>query len=138
MTEESMALVELVEKHGDGDFLRELGQWTLQRLMELEAQACCGAGRHERSADRVNRRNGHRDRGLETRLGRLELRIAKLRTGELFSVVSGADEGPSIGLRRRSYSMGSTTVLGSIWGWLITTAKGTSRPPRANSSRHWN
>ena len=38
MTEESMALVELVEKHGDGDFLRELGQWTLQRLMELEAQ----------------------------------------------------------------------------------------------------
>ena len=84
MTEESMALVELVEKHGDGDFLRELGQWTLQRLMELEAQACCGAGRHERSADRVNRRNGHRDRGLETRLGRLELRIPKLRRGSYF------------------------------------------------------
>jgi hypothetical protein len=36
-------LLELAEKHADGDFLRELGQWTLQRLMELEAQTLCGA-----------------------------------------------------------------------------------------------
>jgi hypothetical protein len=34
--------------------------------------------------------------------------------------------------------MGSTTAPGSIWGSPITTAKGTSRPPRANSPRHWN
>ena len=34
MTEDRMALLELAEKHADGDFLRELGQWTLQRLME--------------------------------------------------------------------------------------------------------
>ncbi len=40
---------------GDGDLLRELGQWTLQRLMELEAQALCGAEPHERSEARVNR-----------------------------------------------------------------------------------
>ncbi|WP_405240608.1 hypothetical protein [Lentisalinibacter orientalis] len=38
MTEDRMALLELGEKHADGDFLRELGQWMLQRLMELEAQ----------------------------------------------------------------------------------------------------
>ena len=41
MAEDSMALLELVEKHGDGDFLRELGQWALQRLMEFEAHADC-------------------------------------------------------------------------------------------------
>ena len=43
MTEESMALVELAEKHAGDDFLRELGQHTLQRLMELEAEEACGA-----------------------------------------------------------------------------------------------
>ncbi len=84
MTDESMALLELVEKHGDGDFLRELGQWTLQRLMELEAEKHCGAGRHERSAERVNQRNGYRERGLETRIGRLDLRIPKLRSGSYY------------------------------------------------------
>lgn len=46
-----MALLELSEKHVDGDFLRELGRWALQRLMELEAQAMCGAELHERSED---------------------------------------------------------------------------------------
>ncbi|MDP6264446.1 MAG: hypothetical protein QGG98_04235 [Pseudomonadales bacterium] len=43
MTDDSMALMELAEKHADGDFLRELGQYTLQRLMEIEAQSHCGA-----------------------------------------------------------------------------------------------
>jgi putative transposase len=84
MTEDSMALVELAEKHGNGDFLRELGQWTLQRLMELEAEGRCGAERHERSPERVNQRNGYRDRQLETRIGTMELRIPKLRTGTYY------------------------------------------------------
>lgn len=81
MTEDRMALLELAEKHADGDFLRELGQWTLQRLMDLEAQALCGAGPHERSDDRVNQRNGYRPRQLETRIGTLDLKIPKLRHG---------------------------------------------------------
>ena len=84
MTESSMALLELVEKHGDGDFLRELGQWTLQRLMELEADAKCGASRHERSVERVNQRNGYRERTLQTRIGALDLRIPKLRAGSYY------------------------------------------------------
>jgi len=84
VTEENMALLELAEKHSSGEFLKELGQWTLQRLMELEADQECGAERHERSPDRVNRRNGYRDRDLETRLGTLELRIPKLRAGSYY------------------------------------------------------
>jgi transposase-like protein len=61
MTEDRMALLQLAEKHADGDLLRELGQLVLQRLVDAEAEALCGAGRHERSAERVNRRNvtGH-------------------------------------------------------------------------------
>ncbi len=81
MADDRMALLELAEKHVDGDFLRELGQFVLQRLMEAEAEGQCGAGRHERSAERVNRRNGYRERSLETRIGTMELRIPKLRTG---------------------------------------------------------
>ena len=44
MTENSMALLELAEKHGDGGFPRELGQCALQRFMELGADAHCGCG----------------------------------------------------------------------------------------------
>jgi putative transposase len=84
MTDESMALVELAEKAGETDFLREVGEFVLQRLMEFEAQGRCGAGRHERSAERVNRRNGYRERSWETRLGTLELKVPKLRQGSYF------------------------------------------------------
>ena len=84
MTDDRMALLELAEKHADGDFLRELGQYTLQRLMELEAQVECGAGRHERSSARVNQRNGYRDREFETRIGTLSLKIPKLRQGSYY------------------------------------------------------
>jgi len=75
--DDSMALPELAEKHGDEGSLREFGQWTLQRLMELEDEERCEADHHERSPDRVNRRNGYRDRNLETRLGTLEPGIPK-------------------------------------------------------------
>ena len=49
--------------------------------MDAEAEQRCGAGRHERSEGRVNQRNGYRERTLETRLGTMDLRIPKLRTG---------------------------------------------------------
>jgi putative transposase len=84
MTEDRMALIELAEKYADGDLLRELGQLVLQRLMEAEAEARCGAGLHERSPERANHRNGYRERTLETRLGTLNLKIPKLRTGSYF------------------------------------------------------
>jgi putative transposase len=84
VTTESIALMELIEKHGDKDFLRELGQWTLQRLMELEVEQKVGAGPHERTDDRTTHRNGYRDRTLETRIGSLSLRIPKLRSGSYF------------------------------------------------------
>ena len=39
--------------------------------MEADVAGLIGAGRHERSADRLNYRKGYRDRSLETRLGTL-------------------------------------------------------------------
>ena len=81
MTEDSMPLLELLQKRGGGDFLRELAEAVLQRLMEFEAEGIVGAGRWERSKGRTTQRHGYRDRNLENRLGTLDLRIPKLRHG---------------------------------------------------------
>jgi len=46
---------------GEGtDLVRELAQWALQALIEAEATEKIGAGRYERTGDRVTDRNGHR------------------------------------------------------------------------------
>jgi putative transposase len=84
MTEDRMALVELLQKSGESDFLRAVAEAVLQILMEADVEGLIGAGRHERSAERLNYRNGYRDRSLETRLGTLSLRIPKLRQGSYF------------------------------------------------------
>ncbi len=84
MTDDSMALAELLQKAGDGDFLRSVAEAVLQMLMEADVEGQIGAGRHERSAERLTHRNGYRDRTLDTRLGTLNLRIPKLRQGSYF------------------------------------------------------
>jgi transposase-like protein len=55
-----------------------------EALMGAEADALCGAGYGERSADRVNRRNGYRERDWDTRVGSVELAVPKLREGSYF------------------------------------------------------
>ena len=52
--------------------------------MELEVGELTGGAYGERSAERLAQRNGHRDRDCETRAGRVELRIPKLRRGSCF------------------------------------------------------
>jgi hypothetical protein len=65
MTEERLPLNELLRKAGDGDFLRAVAESVRQLLMEADVEGLIGAGRHERAADRLNWRNGYRDRTLE-------------------------------------------------------------------------
>ena len=79
MTEERLPLSELLEKTGEGDFLRAVAEAVLQLLMEADVAGVIGAGRYERSGERMTWRNGYRDRALDTRLGALQLRIPKLR-----------------------------------------------------------
>jgi putative transposase len=81
MTDERLPLIELLQKAGDGDFLRSVAEAVLQLLMEADVEGVIGAARHERTAERQTYRNGFRDRTLDTRLGTLQLRIPKLRTG---------------------------------------------------------
>ena len=84
MTDDKIALRELLEKGSDVTFLREMIGFAAQRLMELETETLCGAAHGERRAERVNQRNGYRDRDWQTRVGTVELRIPKLRRGSYF------------------------------------------------------
>ncbi len=84
MTDEMMSLSALLEKSSDADLLREMIGFTAHRLMELEVGSLTGAGHGERSPDRLNWRNGYRERDWETRAGTVELRIPKLRKGSYF------------------------------------------------------
>ena len=84
MTDEMMSLRTLLEKSSDADLLREMIGFAAHRLMELEVEILTGAARGERSAERLNHRNGYRDRDWETRAGTVELRIPKLRRGSYF------------------------------------------------------
>ena len=84
MTDDKIALRELLEKGSDATFLREMIGFAAERLMALETDTICGAAPGERSAERTNQRNGYRDRDWHTRAGMVELRIPKLRRGSYF------------------------------------------------------
>jgi transposase-like protein len=84
MTDERMALLELIEKGADADLVRELLAFASERLMAAEVDQLTGAATGVRSPDRLNHRNGYRARGWETRVGRIELAIPKLRKGSYF------------------------------------------------------
>ena len=84
MTNDKIALQSLLEKNSDASLLREMIGFAAQRLMELEVETLCGAAHGERSPERINQRNGFRDRDWETRAGTVELRIPKLRKGSYF------------------------------------------------------
>lgn len=73
-----------VLEEGNGDFLRQVLLRGLREIMDAEVASLCGAPAGERSPERVNLRNGYRERDFETRMGTLELAIPKLRKGSYF------------------------------------------------------
>jgi putative transposase len=58
MTDDRIALCELLEKSADADQLREMIGFAAERLMELEVQGLTGAAHGERSPERLAQRNG--------------------------------------------------------------------------------
>jgi transposase-like protein len=84
MTNDKIALREMLEKGSDATFLREMIGFAAERLMELEVGGLTGAEHGARSPDRLAQRNGYRDRDWQTRAGTVELRIPRLRRGSYF------------------------------------------------------
>lgn len=68
-----------LRKHIDGK-IKETVEDVLNKLLDAEADALCGARRYERSPDRVDSRAGTYDRGLDTRVGKVNLKVPKLRS----------------------------------------------------------
>jgi putative transposase len=68
-----------VRQQVDG-LVRQTVEETLNALLDAEADQLCGAGRYERSADRVDTRAGSYDRSLQTKVGEVKLKVPKLRT----------------------------------------------------------
>jgi transposase-like protein len=66
------------------DLLRAMVKEMAEALMSADADAVCGAGYGERSPERINRRNGYRERDWDTRVGSIELALPKLREGSYF------------------------------------------------------
>ena len=66
------------------DLMRDLLTTFVNALLSAQADAVCGAGYGERTAERVNSRNGYRHRDLDTRVGTLDVAVPKLRTGSLY------------------------------------------------------
>jgi len=66
------------------DLLRAMVQTFAEALMGADADALCGAPYGQPSAERVNYRNGYRQRRWDTRAGTIDLAIPKLRAGSNF------------------------------------------------------
>ena len=74
MTIATMTLTELAEKGADIDGLRQMVQFMVQRLMELDVEGRCGAGYNQKTPERLNSRNVYRDRTWDTPAGNVELK----------------------------------------------------------------
>jgi transposase-like protein len=82
-----IGLSELLRKamiEQDAGFLKEGVRVLSQALMEMEVEEHVGAGRHERSAERVGQRNGYRERSWDTRVGTVELKVPRVRDSSYF------------------------------------------------------
>jgi len=76
----SLSAKELVS--GDRDLMKALMKEALQEVLEAEMTEFLGAAPSERSETRSGYRAGYYQRGLVTRVGKLELRVPRDRSGE--------------------------------------------------------
>jgi putative transposase len=87
VAEDSVSIAEWLRKglveHGT-DMVREMLALMAQLLMSADVDALCGAAYGSRGDERVNRRNGYRERRWDTRAGTIELAIPKVREGSYF------------------------------------------------------
>ena len=71
-------------EQADTDLLRQMLKSVAEFLMSLEADHICGADFGKRSKQRVNHRNGYRQRRWDTRVGSIGIEIPRLRKGSYF------------------------------------------------------
>ena len=76
-------IIQINEKKIQGhldEMVRSTVEETLNVMLDKEAEQLVGAGKYERTDTRRDTRAGHYERRLETKAGRVELKVPKLRT----------------------------------------------------------
>ena len=68
----------------DTDLLRQMLKMIAEFMMGLDADQHCGAAFGQKSDQRVNHRNGYRQRRWDTRVGTIPLELPRLRKGSYF------------------------------------------------------
>ncbi len=81
---EGLAWLRKQLESSDVDLLREMVRAMAETLMGAEADMLCGAPYGQSGPERVNQRNGYRDRRWDTRVGSIELAIPRLRKGSYY------------------------------------------------------
>ena len=71
---------EALVKRELGAVVKETVEETLNKMLDAEADELCKATRYERSEKRVDTRAGYYERNLETKAGKVRLKVPKLRT----------------------------------------------------------
>ena len=87
MTHDQSALLDLLaelDTADEGSVMRRILAHGLQALIEAEATVAIGAGRHERTPERMTQRNGSRPKTVTTTAGDITVAIPKTRTGSFF------------------------------------------------------
>ncbi len=107
-------LLDALRAGGDIDLIRSSVEMMLQALIDAEATEVIGAGRHERTEQRTNQRNGTRSKLVTTKAGDVELAIPKLRHGSFF---------PSILERRRRIDRALFAVVMEAYVHRVSTRK---------------
>jgi putative transposase len=108
--ETKRTVMKLVEQ--DKDLLRQLVQESVQQILEAEMTQALGASKGERNGARRGYRSGYYERGLVTRVGKLELRVPQDRDGrfstELFERYSRSEKA-FVGALTEMYIQGVST-----------------------------
>ncbi|NLX97960.1 MAG: IS256 family transposase [Rhodopirellula sp.] len=68
-----------VRRHVE-EVVRQSVEETLNGLLDAEADELCGAKRYERSVERLDTRSGHYRRMLQTKAGKVTLKVPRLRS----------------------------------------------------------
>lgn len=66
------------------DLTRQMLGDFINQILSAQADTICGADYATRTQDRINSRNGYPHRQLDTRVGSIDITIAKLRQGSFF------------------------------------------------------
>jgi transposase len=133
MTEDRLALFELIDQSADNDLVRDMLAFAAGRIMELEVKARTGAAPGARSLDRKTYRNGYRERAWGEAGQKSHVDFPRNRAGRIapgvgpitaMAVVAAFDDaarfrssssvGAYLGLTPRRYESGEVSRNGRV------------------------